>query len=1663
MKKLRFLSFIIAIIGGLASLPAAAAAAAQDANGRRVIDEIKGFYAGIGNRLVGSPGNLAVEEKVAQRFAASGFASGAIRFTAPSFRPGETTLTLEGQQPIRLRPLHPTLVRPGNFRVKEFRAPLVYLGRGTYEDLENLLGTSLDGALALMEFDSGNKWHRFLRFGIRGFIFVGAPAYSRVDTEKKLYDSEVAVPRFFVDAADGARLKSAIVEATGPPTVRVQAEPSRWQNEVVRDLWVLIPGADADLERDVCVFMAPLDANGVVPELAIGAQSATNVYLLLEMLEAYRKEPPARSVLLVAVNAHTHSFNGERMLAWHLLAKTTVIEDVRNLMADEIRVQNLTFEYYQRLKLDSTTNKDDQKQLVEMRTYEDRSTGKYVTLKDPLVALSRRDLNRTKGRMIELQRLDMDAAKKAARQEELNATKEQYINVLTLFNKVGKLTLLSDLTDVELGILRGYVDEIVDRQRRWMALNRRDLEMNSSNDAIREALAGRRIAFLVSLDLTWTSPSIGFAVRNNDRGWPRPFGVNTTRIAQALAQSLNLGDDDPFVDTLTNYAGLSELHYFPLNAQSKIAAEIFHRTEFHAAFQLMNAYTDYGRAFTPTDTFANLDPAIVGRLIAYVPKLFAAIMADPMVAQSDELKIPPIRKTAWATQIKAFKFDEFAASILPELPVSDSFILLYPETNALSRRKQLLLWGADVIYPHFALTDDRASAMFYAIDDGDRIGFPKATNAFHLDEDFIAVDHIIDSGEVHFKVNSNITNRSSKVETRIFALFECREFPIYERNDPTDIEYKEITKHDILVIDGKRNSAPRQYGLTGINSAWTTKKLPATHTGPAAVYMPPHVSVKLLTDSKTSIINASPEEEDVKGIGFESPEALGRDPIRQAAEDMAVLNQHRLGRLRGVTDELVESYMERGSAALERLEAARLRQDHNGYLDAVYEAVGAEKKAYKQVSTITDDMLKAIVFYMALLLPFCFFVERLLFKTSRIEWQMATFAVLFIATFVLFRIIHPAFRVADAPEAILIAFVMGALGLFVISILYSRFEGEMQLLFQTYSGMDASEVGYSTVGQKAMLIGVNNMKRRRLRTALTTATIVLVTFTMLAFSSISRKMSPTVVPVTKSAPYTGVFFQWPGSLRMDEATLQVMLDMFKTRAERLIVRRWLVPKKIDLRDPIMPYRVSGPDGKSILVDAALGLEVNDYDFLAPQGMPLLPGGRWFSANDAREFILPAGTADALGITPAMIGKVQLDLLSYKFDVIGIVDNERFRALRDLNDKPILPIKDIQAQGFTGDLEETNLKIDPTTMDESSVFYADTSALVLMPIETARKLGALPFSISAKIAENAPVWPLMDSMLTVTRGKFFVGSRVPFGIGEGTDRKTTPGVYFIGTGYNTSIGGLARLIIPLLIAGTIILNTMLGSVFERKSEIAVYNAVGLNPTHIGMFFLAEAFVYSVIGSVGGYLIGQLISIGLAKFQLVSEINLNFSSLSVVYVIVFTIAVVLLSTLYPALVATRAAVPSGKRKWALPEHDGKEMNVAFPFIYHPRIASGIMSYLIEYFSRYTEASLGDLIASNETRSTGTDAAGRETYDLGYDVALAPYDLGVTQSVRFQAAFDEIVESYRVSMTITRESGQDTNWVTTNRPFLERLRRHMMHWRNLDAVAHATYVEQSVEMFG
>jgi len=810
----------------------------------------------------------------------------------------------------------------------------------------------------------------------------------------------------------------------------------------------------------------------------------------------------------------------------------------------------------------------------------------------------------------------------------------------------------------------------------------------------------------------------------------------------------------------------------------------------------------------------------------------------------------------------------------------------------------------------------------------------------------------------------------------------------------------------------------------------------------------------LLTQEKRCALNATDEKPE--GIGFESPEELGPDFYARVAVDMDKMNRKRRAEMKGVANELLADFLDRGAAALDEADEARKARDHNGFLLANYKALGGQTKSYGQIRSMNGDMLKAIVLYMALMIPFCFFVQKLLFGFKRLEFDMLAFVVLFSAIYAVFRFIHPAFRIALNPEAIFIAFVLGAIGCFVTWVLHKRFETEMQILFRNITGMEG-DVAYSTVGQTAMMIGVNNMKRRRIRTSLTTATIVLVVFTMLAFSSVSKKMQPTFVHEADDSPYTGIFYHWPEGKPMDEDTVAALRDLYEGREYeggekvQVLVRRLITPP-----DPQLPIHLErGPtDDKPLGIEAVIGLAPEEDGFL--RRIPLA-NGRYFSSAEAEEIILPGRAFEALKIPTDSLGKVTVHMLGRDLTLVGVMDDDRYRFMRDLDPNfPLLPRKpgQVQAQGAES--------------EDVSALVVDTANVAFLPAGLATKLGGKPFTISIRFPAKADpkggggLWREASLMLDVTQARFHIGSKAALYPDPESKHKIDAGIYYIGSSYRTSIGGLQQLIIPLLIAGSIILNTMLGTVYERKYEIAVYNAVGLNPTHIFLFFLAEAFVYGVIGSVSGYLIGQVIAVLLKTFGLMQKINVNFSSLMVGYAIMFTIGLVLLSTIYPGIVATRTAVPSGKRKWSLPDHDGQRMNVVFPFIYQPALAAGVMHYLYEYFLTYTEQSIGDQVVALEELSAGTDAKGRETFRMQYGVALAPYDLGVTQTVTFTTHFDEVVDSYRVHMTVDRISGQDTNWVTTNKPFLEKLRKLLIRWRNIDPTQHSWYIEQGRKLF-
>jgi hypothetical protein len=276
---------------------------------------------------------------------------------------------------------------------------------------------------------------------------------------------------------------------------------------------------------------------------------------------------------------------------------------------------------------------------------------------------------------------------------------------------------------------------------------------------------------------------------------------------------------------------------------------------------------------------------------------------------------------------------------------------------------------------------------------------------------------------------------------------------------------------------------------------------------------------------------------------------------------------------------------------------------------------------------------------------------------------------------------------------------------------------------------------------------------------------------------------------------------------------------------------------------------------------------------------------------------------------------------------------------------------------------------------------------------------------------------------------------------------------------SSSKGLVNVIIPIIIASLIVLNTMLGSVYERVKEIAIFSSIGLSPSNIAMLFIAESLVYAIIGAVAGYLIGQGLSKIISVFHILPGLYLNFSSTSAEVSIGLVILVVLLSTLFPARKASEVATPAVDRTWKLPEPDGDTWLITLPFAVTGAQAQGINSFLAEWFRSYEEQSVGDFLTQGIR--TGVQAMEKGNgYRLSGRVWLAPFDLGVSQEMELDTVPTDLEDVYAVNITLARVSGDVSNWKRVNRRFLNVVRKQFLIWRTLSAEERDRYLNAPME---
>jgi hypothetical protein len=986
-------------------------------------------------------------------------------------------------------------------------------------------------------------------------------------------------------------------------------------------------------------------------------------------------------------------------------------------------------------------------------------------------------------------------------------------------------------------------------------------------------------------------------------------------------------------------------------------------------------------------------------------------------------------------QVKALAFDPTKSIVADRVIKGTMCVARMSDSTLMGTRGDLV-----------EIVDKRGRANFWGYPTINAYGWrkPSYLEAYHTNEGG-DIDYAPDWGPMVSRSNPDPTQffiTSGKKEFTI-VVFECIPIALYDLVDPQSL----TTLRYIKVYDGQTDAEPRRYGLT------------VPHPEPwrghvedvALVFAEKDQRVKVMMglgggSVRMLLLNASTigepsqkldNHKSESGLGYlaDKPFALAHTPLH-VTRDMWTLDELRLNKLASfrIVNEIVRDMHKTAGSLLADAEKALAKKDYELADSKARAAWGYEARAYPAVLSTMNDVVKGVLFYLALMLPFAFFVERLVFAFPNLRTQIFGVVGIFAIICLIFAFIHPAFEITKNPWIVPLAFIMVALSVLVITLVTMKFESQLKMLQMKVSGVHHADIGRMSVAAAAFSLGISNMRKRRARTFFTCLTLVLLTFTVLSFTSVKTATRYNERRAKGKPTYQGLLVRNAMWEPIEESAYRVLNDEFgRTRA--VAPRAWFFTSKTEEQSFLQvksPSSGATYDARAVTGLSPAEVQVTKLD-------QALVGGRWFRPGDVHAAIIPTRMAEAFRMSPSDAGKVRIELGGVPYDVIGILDAAKAKRILDLDQEPLTPVDWIQMQRMArqggGQQQQQGQK-----SGFQEYLHLSPDQVVFVPFNTAINLGAEVESVAVSFISADEVKDTLRALMP----------RLGFNLYAGTGNEIRK---WSAIG-RTSIAGMSDIIIPILIAALIVLNTMLGAVYERVKEIHIFSSIGLAPNHIATLFMAESFVYAILGAIFGYLIGQGMAKTITMLNLLSGLYLNYSSVSAVASTTVVIGVVLLSTIYPARKASEVATPALERRWQVPEPVGDSWDILLPFAVTGKQAFALTRFMVEWFEAYEEYSIGDFVTQDVTNFTE-----ESQYGMAYVIQLmawvAPFDLGVSQRVQLKSIPTDMQDVFEIMLHLERVSGDVSSWRRVNRRFLNTLRKQFLIWRTLRAEERDRYL--------
>ena len=1683
MRLMRFSSFLLSLLLLCATLMGApvpfahaqnvGGAPAVSAVGARLQADINVLTA-FPSRVPGTQGNRDAAAYVQNRFQQIGLTQvRADNYTVTTPVTKAASISVGGQE-LKVLPVYPNQVVAATTPPEGISGPLVYVKQGKVSDYN---GQKIKGSIAVLDFNSGMNWITAIDLGAKAIVFLEPDVSNRGEAERKFTFLPVEVPRYYAPAATATAIRAANGQEATVKSLVV------WEPMPVKNILGFLPGKNAPAKKaNTLIVNAYYDSMSVVPDMAPGAEAAGNLAAFLELAARLKANPPAYNVLFVANGAHHLALAGTRnFVADHVIDKSGSADDAKKA---EIA------SYRGFINLDLTSRTPTVGFFAKSWFYNQMGVGSENIL-----------LNQFGGLAKNLGRYSDDIAKKERRPVE-----EFFVDGVT--GKDGRTW-------------RSYLPSLV-------ALD-------------------SEVATMAGL------PGVSFASANDAR----------------------LYQDTPF-DTVDRL-------FMPNLAAQVGTVETLMRKSFN---DIRESDAKNLSVFPTKDTLSKNFGFFTGRGIYRDVEQATSFLPDTPMPDSQ---------------------------VGNEGQQSVGVVVSNRDGNPLEQKSYAGVRGLMIeraVYSK-ATKKDKQVAQFTFI--GPRVGDPKGGGTPNYEFEAFTINrngHMIfapDRGAERQRFSPNFNKATATLSYKDAKLnsinpdaslivFQSRASTLF---DTLDQRYFTVLT-EMTVLDAKTDANPVEYGYlrpaAGPGVAATEpiavvfgKYAKEKNAEGAIVDAEKGERFKLimaagLLGKRLVLLNTDPtivaknDTRGYEGKGFDIKNTDEANRILrvsyQSGYDLWVIDQQRIRLLKGfgINNERVdalhgaagcvampnnpkftsgydcpkESIAGPTGGSLLEAKTALDAQNFDVFYREARRAFGLESRAYPDVEATSQDVLKGIIFYLALLLPFAYFVERMLFGFPDVRKQIMGTSLVFLAVFVAIRFVHPAFELALTPFIILLAFVILALTVVVTAFLQSKFEQEIKRMKQ---GVHYADMGRLSALGAAVGLGIANMRRRPTRTALTCITLILLTFTVLSFTSVTANIANFARPYgdNKNPPaYQGFLLRQADWGAMPEVAVASLSNEITARdLGQPALRSWYLSR--DQGEPLQLRVNNAADtNKYYYAPALVGMTPEEKTIGSPIPATMLAGGRWFEPGDKDVAIVPrdvllsdaqraaenpnaqtaaqpgARTGPPLGLTLENAVGSKIQVAGKDLEIIGVFDDRKWYGrnsldnIRDLDNEELSPVDYGSDQNKSNATSNSQASQQGGETQVQRYEHMRANALLLLPYQTAIDMGATTRSMAVGIKD--PV--VAQSELNDLMGRAALGI---FGATPELDKAGQPTGPLVSKLYSsveaTSYEGFAALAVPVLIAALIIANTMLGSVFERTKEIGIYSSIGLAPVHIGALFIAEAAVYAVLGSISGYLIAQVVAKIITVTNLLPGITLNYSSSSAVIATLIVMLTVLLSTVYPAFMASKISSPEGNKN-DLGDPVGDLWRLQFPFTVSGAQSLGMAQFLADYFESHTDTSVGkfftdkvffsglplhdavallnegvptpaelealkanggtpepekkkrkakknkdgsDMIEPPKAKATGgyleldeiLAEPDTQVFRLALRTWLAPFDMGVSQDTDIILLPAKEPGLYELQLRLARRSGEISAWKRVNREFMTELRKQLLVWRTVKPEQQQEYI--------